>query len=387
LRGHSYLIICDSFSRYITAYAVRDQSELTVIKCLKLYFMHFGLQTRIVVADNQSSFRSKKLKIWLSSIGVRMIASPAFRSQSRSLVEAANGIIRRSMSAVALKHSHFKVDDVLWFVILALNQTVNNTTTFAPFQSIFGTKSLLRTNIGLDLPTPILEGTLLPKSFKSEIIDLAKEIEGLWDYIKTQTIKYKLKEQQRANKFRKVKSFKEGQIVFIRDFRPAADGRTKALRPILQSSPFIIERLGHSVAFIRRLADGLRTVMHLDHMKAFKPQEKDDPLYKEIPDAVKEILGQPLTEENIKRLAEIDKLPPIYSKFGVSPVPELGVGVLTRARRRRLELDQIAENLREEQGEEEDEEEEGEEDERRVHFSNDQNTSSPEPSPAPQKEE
>jgi transposase InsO family protein len=387
LRGHSYLIICDSFSRYITAYAVRDQSELTVIKCLKLYFMHFGLQTRIVVADNQSSFRSKKLKIWLSSIGIRMIASPAFRSQSRSLVEAANGIIRRSMSAVALKHSHFKVDDVLWFVILALNQTVNNTTTFAPFQSIFGTKSLLRTNIGLDLPTPILEGTLLPKSFKSEIIDLAKEIEGLWDYIKTQTIKYKLKEQQRANKFRKVKSFKEGQIVFIRDFRPAADGRTKALRPILQSSPFIIERLGHSVAFIRRLADGLRTVMHLDHMKAFKPQEKDDPLYKEIPDAVKEVLGQPLTEENIKRLAEIDKLPPIYSKFGVSPVPELGVGVLTRARRRRLELDQIAENLREEQGEEEDEEEEGEEDERRVHFSNDQNTSSPEPSPAPQKEE
>ena len=85
-RNHYLLIIVDEYRRYPFVFACRDLPAKTVINCLNSLFEMFGFPLYIH-SDRASTFLSRELKQFFSSLNIASSHSTPYRPQGNSQCE------------------------------------------------------------------------------------------------------------------------------------------------------------------------------------------------------------------------------------------------------------------------------------------------------------
>ena len=86
LEGKKYLLVVDSFSRYIEVQTLTTTTSASVIRALKAIFSRHGIPT-VLMSDNGPQYSSKEMKDFAEKYNFQHITSSPHYPQSNGLAE------------------------------------------------------------------------------------------------------------------------------------------------------------------------------------------------------------------------------------------------------------------------------------------------------------
>ena len=165
-RGNRFLfVVVDEYSRFPFAFACKDTSASSVVKCLSTLFSLFGFPS-YVHRDQGTAFLSRELKDYLHSLGIATSHSAPYHSTGNSQCECFNQTIWKTISLMikgrnlGLHHWEEVLPEAMHLVRTLLSTATNTTPheRFLPFPR--------RSMLGCSLPTWLITlNTVLLKIF------------------------------------------------------------------------------------------------------------------------------------------------------------------------------------------------------------------------------
>lgn len=182
-RNYYILTIIDEYSRFPFAYACKDITSATVIKCLTNLFMLFGTPA-YVHSDRGSSFISRELLSFLHSNGIASSHSTPYNPQGNGQVERLNGTLWKTIN-LALKTKNLQTRDweeVLQEALHSIRSLLCTATNCTPHERFFSFPR--RTSNGEALPTwlttpgPVLIKRNVRSSKYDDLVEEAELLEA-----------------------------------------------------------------------------------------------------------------------------------------------------------------------------------------------------------------
>nr|XP_037285009.1 uncharacterized protein K02A2.6-like [Rhipicephalus microplus] len=160
-KGHYFLVVVDTFSKWVEVLPVTTPSAGATIAALRQVFAAQGLPD-LIVSDNGPAFVSKKYLAWLTKNGICRMMVPLYHPTS-------NGAAERVVQTVKDKLKKSKGGDVRTQVARALFQywtTLHDVTGRAPCELLMS--RMVKTP--LDVSHPDLRSTALLKQLKQKLV-------------------------------------------------------------------------------------------------------------------------------------------------------------------------------------------------------------------------
>lgn len=313
---HKILVICDYFTKALFAYDLKTTSARSFIEKLKEFLMMTGFGTKLLIVDNATYFSNRELLVFLSLVGIRKVEGNANHSQSRGLVESSIRILQTLIRKLLILSPKYNYEDLLFLAPVLLNSSTNKITGLTPYEALFG-----RQNESVIFDSPKRPHyRLFRESVKDDLHELRKIVSERVEDISQKINHEKQKIMEKLNKHRITKSVvPQGSIVFVRDYSIPKSGRARKFRPYFLKSPQIVISASGTSVVTMRLADSFVSRHHPDDLLLFKGEQKDNELYKEIPQNVLAFLGKPISSESLLELARKDDLELIYSDHMAQP--------------------------------------------------------------------
>ena len=235
--GHMFLILIDSHSKWIEAIPTSSSTSHTTAEELRTIFAKFGLP-ETVVTDNGPCFVSIEFEEFLRNNGVRHITVHPYHPASNGLAERAVQIVKKGLK----KEQSGSIKSRLAKVLFAYRLTPHSTTGESPAELLLGRRPRTK----LDLLKP----------------NTAERVEKRqWEQ--------KLTHDTHA----RYRSFKNGDLVFVRNFR---EGERWIPGKIVQC-------LG-DVSYSVQLDNGHVSKRHQDHLRHRYVELRDSLVTSEIAD-------------------------------------------------------------------------------------------------------
>ena len=157
-KGHtSLLTVVDVYTRWFTAWPVKNQKAETVIKFLvREYFPAHGVPS-VVHSDNGPAFIAHVFQIAMSAFDVRTTTTPVYNPKSNT-VERFHRSMKRKLTALIHEFDD-EWDEALPATLLAMRTSVNPTTGFTPFYLEHGREARLPVDM-IAGPPPIQSDNL-----------------------------------------------------------------------------------------------------------------------------------------------------------------------------------------------------------------------------------
>ena len=141
-KGHtSLLTVVDVYTRWFTAWPVKNQKAETVIKLLvREYFPTRGVPS-VVHSDNGPAFIAHVFQVAMAAFDVRTTTTPVYNPKSNT-VERFHRSMKRKLTALIHEFDD-EWDEALPATLLAMRTSVNRTTGFTPFYLEHGREARL----------------------------------------------------------------------------------------------------------------------------------------------------------------------------------------------------------------------------------------------------
>ena len=141
-KGHtSLLTVVDVYTRWFTAWPVKNQKAETVIKLLvRDYFPDRGVPS-VVHSDNGPAFIAHVFQVAMAVFDVRTTTTPVYNPKSNT-VERFHPSMKRKLTALIHEFDD-EWDEALPATLLAMRTSVNRTTGFTPFYLEHGREARL----------------------------------------------------------------------------------------------------------------------------------------------------------------------------------------------------------------------------------------------------
>ncbi|XP_063361853.1 uncharacterized protein K02A2.6-like [Cydia amplana] len=135
IRGKTYLIVVDAYSKWIEAIGMNGTSAAAVIRVLRELWSRFGIPKQ-VVSDNGPPYSSTEFKNFLSSNGVDQVLSAPYHPASNGAAESAVKICK----AVIIKSfkEHLDAETALCRFLLQYRNTEHTATGESPAKLLQG---------------------------------------------------------------------------------------------------------------------------------------------------------------------------------------------------------------------------------------------------------
>ncbi|XP_064072074.1 uncharacterized protein LOC135193461 [Vanessa tameamea] len=173
------LTIIDEFSRFPFAYACKEITTATVIRCLKDLFYTFGTPLYIH-SDRGSAFISKEFTEFLSSLGIACSRTTPYNPRGNGQVERLNGTLWKTLQ-LALRTREMPIESWEQFLPMSLHTIRSllcipiNTT---PHERLFNHPR--RSPHGESLPSWLIPGpVLMKKNIRNKNDPYVEEVELL----------------------------------------------------------------------------------------------------------------------------------------------------------------------------------------------------------------
>lgn len=191
-----YLIVVDSYTKWLEVCETSTTSSLNTIECLRSIFATFGLP-KFLVSDNASSFSSQEFSEFLHKNRVIHVTSPPYNPSSNGAAENCVKLVKGALVRALTADHESNTKQIICRFLLDYRNTVHCTTGVSPANLMFG--RALRTKF--DLMNPYSQRQLLNKN------DIKTKV-------KTMQIK-----QKQAYKGRRKSNYLLGEVVLVKDYR------------------------------------------------------------------------------------------------------------------------------------------------------------------------
>ena len=263
--GNNYiLVVGDYFTRWVEAYAIRNQEAVTVANKLTNEFFFCFSPAEQLHSDQGRQFESQVIAEVCKLLGIHKSCTTPYHPQSDGMVERFNRTLLNMLATTAEKHP-FDWESQLRPLCLAYNTSVHPTTGYSPFYLMYGRQVRMPIDIMFGTPTP---DTASPSEYAD---DLRKRLEKAYQQVREQ-MGHQL-DRQKELYDRKVhgKLFEAGDLVWL--FSPVVPrGCPKKLhRP--WTGPFkVVSRLSDVTYRIENVQlRRNRLVVHFNRLKACPP--------------------------------------------------------------------------------------------------------------------
>ena len=303
-------IVCP-LTKFLCIFGLKSSASAAVLEHFKTFFLLTGYRTRVLFTDNGTTFREKSFLRFMASVGVRCAATTVFHSQARGQVEIFNYLLEKVLKGMFLTQKSYSWSDLAWLAAAMINTSVHRSTQVAPYAAVFGNDALAQGNLGTHL-TPAAAPLIQDASLKAHVEELSSFLSKMQKTLQRRIEQAKLRTWASANKHRVAHHFQVGDIVFIKDNRLPAPGVNTKLRPRLQKSPFVVEKVNTHILSLCRLVDRFCTRVTPGDVVKYEPSKPD--LFQDIPPAVLRELGSTLSVEQLTNLASVDQLPALFTE-------------------------------------------------------------------------
>jgi hypothetical protein len=225
-------------------------------------------------------------------------------------VEAQVKVLTRLLTKALTISDRYDWTDLYWFCTTLLNNSFHESIQSVPSTLVFGSRTFDDGGLGLNHGKHLQSRLLQLPGFKEDIAELKKIIDKRLAFARETLEKTRITMAEHYNKGKFENNLlKTGDIVFVKNFSQAVSGTSIKLRPTLYCSPFMVVDTAAKTVLCVRLTDGYSIQCHLDFVRKYRSK---DPMFASLPAEVLQVLGEPLTEEALLKLAEHDQLPIIY---------------------------------------------------------------------------
>ena len=131
-----YLIIIDSFSKFIDVYACKNITSEGTIQCLRSCFANYGIPDT-VVSDNATCFMSRETQEFFKKNGVRHCSGAPYNPSTNGLAERAVRIFKTNFKKF---DSNLTVKTRIAKFLYTYRRTVQSSTGCSPAELLFGRK-------------------------------------------------------------------------------------------------------------------------------------------------------------------------------------------------------------------------------------------------------
>ena len=137
-RGNKYiLVICDHFTKFVQAYALRGMTAEEVAEDAIKYCLIFGIP-EAVLTDRGTNFTSQLIESLWERLDVHTLRTTAYHPQADGITERFNRTIKVMLAQFVDQHGQDDWDLKLDKLTFAYNTAVHATTKFSPFELMFG---------------------------------------------------------------------------------------------------------------------------------------------------------------------------------------------------------------------------------------------------------
>ena len=139
-RGMMYLIIMDSYSKWLDVYPVSSASTQVTIEKLRMLFATHGL-SEILVSDNASCFRSEEFGEFMNRNNIRHVTGAPYKPETNGLAERAMQTFKRSLKKLVETNTFNATIQTLFSRLLFSYQiTPHSSTGVSPAELLMGRK-------------------------------------------------------------------------------------------------------------------------------------------------------------------------------------------------------------------------------------------------------
>lgn len=239
-KGHQYmLVITDSFSKFVIAEPTRTVNSVETIKLLKKIFGLFGYPDR-VVTDHGKAFTSRYFKKFASDKQFKHTLNAIACPRANGQVERTNRTILNALRASDPSEAANNWVNCLSDVIWGINNTLNDTTGYKPFDLMFARSS--RSVCDVTIPERVPEPVQTRRNKASQRI-----------------IKASRKMKHHYDKRRKPPQiYKRGDLVLWKQAPTSSASRVNTKLDDLYSGPYIVSKVIGNDRYRIRSIKGLR---------------------------------------------------------------------------------------------------------------------------------
>ena len=291
--GYRYiLLIGDTFSKFINAVPLQDQTAPTIVKAFSSKWLYLHGNPHYLLSDQGSNVDGDTVREFCDTFGIEKRRSSAYHSQGNGFAERNIRSIREVLRSALLDR---KVEQTKWRKLLpelvfALNCSYSKAIQAVPYEVVFGRKATLPIDILLNTNAEsIPNDSITPNSYSEE---LNMKLTLMFDYVteKLQISKDMMKKQYDKNI--RFHDYEEGSKVWLK-VKHYKSGETRKLSPRRGGPWTVIEKLPNGVNFkIRNDITNEKKIVHHDRLSPVKSRTAD-------PDAISDIAPTPRMIVNV----------------------------------------------------------------------------------------
>ena len=259
--GHVYiLVVCDYFTKWTEAYALRDQTAQSVADVLVTEFIsRFGVP-RTVHSDQGRNFESELFTQMCTLLGADKTRTVAYRPQSDGLVERFNRTLQQ-MLKILVNEARDDWHELLPYVTMAYRATPQESTGCSPNLMMLGREVTLPVDIMFNVP--VREGDDYECSV--EYVEwLRRTMTKIFSFARTQLKTAAARQKANYDRKRRAQAFGVGQYVW-RFYPPTAKQKLGKG----WTGPYRVVDVPTDVHCEIQLAPGEPTLrVHIDQVKA-----------------------------------------------------------------------------------------------------------------------
>lgn len=232
----SIFVVVDRFSKmahFIACHQTDNASHIADLFFREVVRLH-GMP-RTVVSDRDAKFLSHFWRVLWGKLGTKLLYSTTCHPQTDGQTEVVNRTLGSLLRAVVGKNLK-TWEDCLPFIEFAYNRTVHSSTSFSPFEIVYGFNPLTVLDL---MPLPLSEIASLDGTQKAEMVKAIHEKAR-------QQIEHKNRMYaQKANKGRKQVIFEPGDWVWVHMRKERFPNKRRSKLDPRGDGPFqVLERIG-----------------------------------------------------------------------------------------------------------------------------------------------
>eukprot|EP00731_Ephydatia_muelleri_P036030 Em0193g3a len=194
--GNRYILtLSDQFSKWVEAVAVPTKEAHRVASALYKIFMRMGLPN-VLTTDNGSEFRNKLNAAMLKKLGIRHSFITPYHPQSNGLDERYNQTLQSMLSKAVMGHKEMW-DEFIDSAVFAYNTSTHESTTYSPFEVMFGRKARLPVEADLrPIPSNYDSRLAHAPNTSNQMAQVAKERQEILKDVKRNILAAQAKQKQ-----------------------------------------------------------------------------------------------------------------------------------------------------------------------------------------------
>ena len=262
----SILVICDTFSKWATATALRDTKVEAVAKAFVTQWCCTQSIPSQVHTDRGTNIDSAGfIKAVYGLLNITKTANTAYRPQTDGGVERLNRTIKNMLWKFCQQNPKNWVDS-LDMVMLAYRTAVHSSTNFSPF---FLDKGRLP-RLPLDVILGVAPGTRAGEHYGEEAQNLYDQMRKIFLFVEDTLQTKHVSSKQRYDSKAKVQTFQVGSYVYV--WKPVPQGCTYKKFYDHYRGPFrIVEQItAHTYKIVLDEAKGKYDIVHMEMLKDAK---------------------------------------------------------------------------------------------------------------------